>query len=159
MYELNCVKHSSRVQPLVLWAMLISHPWPLSLYLFSPYKVDIISTSLPPGSFQKPPITATPLSPPRWDSHAWENEKRPSRFHVLSVENKSTPREVRRCGAVYVDVNNSGWSKSTREDFFYVPSFSWGRKMALVYIVWMRAGGGGGLLKIYEVKKHWREEK
>lgn len=64
----------------------------------------------------------------------------------------------------YVDVNNSGWSKSSseRDWYFYVLCFTWGRKMAPVYGAWMRAGAGEGgeerMLEVCEVKgERWQK--
>lgn len=54
----------------------------------------------------------------------------------------------------YVDVNNSGWSKSSCEQdrYFYVLCFTWGRKVAPVYVVWMRAGARGKACSVWNME-------
>lgn len=91
----------------------------------------------------------------RW---SWRRRKKKKTIQILllGVENKSTSLESQEMWCRYVYVNNSGWSKSSSEGdrYFYELCFIWGRKMAPVYVVWMRAGAvGEGMFVVCVVKE------
>lgn len=108
------------------------------------------STPLPSGDFKKNLITSALLNPPRWDDHASENKKGPSRFHYLGLKIKALS-QGQGMWCRYVNVNNSAWSKSSSEGdrYFYVLCFIWDRKMAPVYIIWIKPGAGGNACSRY----------
>lgn len=134
-----------------MYSPSIFQPRPLSyirLYCFS-FLGQRRKTWYPPPCLleasRSPLITSAPLNTSQWDEYAKEGrQKRLSRFHYLGLKIKALlSGSGMQCR--YADLNNSRWSKSSSEGdrYFYVLCFTWGRKMAPVYVIWMRAGAQG----------------